>query len=320
MEALIKSGAFDSTGAMRKALMIVLEDAMHHGAKQAADRKSGQMGLFGADSAAPQPAPKIPAVEWSESEMLAHEKAVLGFYVTRHPLSMHEEMLNKYATASTADLKRFGEGSEVVLGGMISKIRTVITKNGRNAGAKMGIVTCEDLKGSVEVVVFPRDLDRFQSLLALETLVFFKGQVDRKREEPSLRVSEVIPLESADEALSALVLLRVHGAATSESTLKQVKALMAQHRGDKPVYLELYTANQLKVTLRVGQAGIRPSADFTRAAEDLLGPGNVVTVGSVRRAVPVQQQSAVSNQQSASPAEEHDDDSSVHDEEALVAG
>ncbi len=320
LEALIKSGAFDSTGAMRKALMVVLEDAMHHGAKQAADRRSGQMGLFGADSAAPEPPPRIPAVEWSESEMLAHEKAVLGFYVTRHPLSMHEDVLNKYATASTADLKRLRDGSEVVLGGMISKMRTVITKNGRNAGSKMGIITCEDLKGSIEVVVFPRDLERFQPLLALETLVFFKGQVDRKREEPSLRVSEVVPLDRADELLSALVILRVHGAAARESTLKQVQALTARHRGDKPVYVELWTANQLKVTIRVGQAGVRPSPDFKAAVEELIGPGNVITVGSVRRAMAVQPPSVASVEPSAPLVEEHDEDFSVHDEEALVAG
>ena len=254
--------------------------------------------------------PRLPSVEWTEAEMLAHEKAVLGFYVTRHPLSMHEETLAKYATASTADLKRFGEGAEVVLGGMISQIRTVITKNGRNAGAKMGIITCEDLKGSVEVVVFPRDLDRFQPLLALETLVFFRGQVDRKREDPSLRVSEVIPLESADEHLSALVIFRVQGEFANEKTLRQLRELMTSHRGDKPAYLELWTGNvpsqegaerscerqrapngertagRLKVTVRVGQVGVKPTSQFRRAVEDVLGPGGMITVGSVRRPGP----------------------------------
>src|SRR5690606_9111426 len=152
LEALIKSGAFDSTGAMRKSLMLVLDDALAHGAKQAADRRAGQLGLFGGETAAAQPAPKIPSLEWSVAEMLAHEKSVLGFYVTKHPLSMHEETLNQYANVGTTDLRRFPDGADVILGGMISKFRTVLTKNGKNPGQKMGIVQVEDLKGSIEVV------------------------------------------------------------------------------------------------------------------------------------------------------------------------
>ncbi len=346
LEALIKCGAFDSTGAMRKALMVVLDDAIAFGSQASADRRAGQMSLFGGpapDTRDPSrereravnstsSEPRIPALEWSEAEMLAHEKATLGFYVTRHPLSAHEATLQKYATAGTTDLKRYDDGAEVTLGGMVSKIRTVITKNGKNAGAKMGIVTCEDLRGQVEVVLFPKTLDRYQAELSLESLVFFKGQVDRRREEPSLRVNEVIPLERADEMLSSMVLIRIQAGANAESTLKEIRETIAKHPGDRPVYLELWTSRQLKVTIRTNnRSSVKPTPEFLAAIESIVGPNNITTLGPLRRPAPTQQRSVVppgqspwaehgSDQQSALYPEESDEDLRAPDVEAVVAG
>lgn len=297
LEALVKAGAFDSTGAMRGALIRILDDAIKYGQSVAEDRRSGQMSLFGGSDSLPPPrqAPRISDEQWNEAEMLAHEKAVLGFYVTKHPLSSHEHTLQKYATATTADLKRYSDGTDVTLGGMISKIRTVITKNGRNAGSKMGIVTLEDLRGSVEVVLFPRDLERYQAQLKLETIAFFRGQVDRRREEPSLRVSEVIPLEQADEVLSTAVVLRINcnGARSAsegqggniDATLKQIREVVKQFNGPKPLYLELWTEGKLRVTIRASErCGVRPNEDFRKAIEALLGENTVTIAGLLRRA------------------------------------
>ncbi len=217
IEALIKSGAFDSTGAMRKALTEVLDDAIRHGAQTAADRRAGQMSLFGTEAeASAMVTPKIPASEWSEAEMLAHEKATLGFYVTQHPLAAHEAVLAKYATADTGQLRQCSEGQDVIVGGIISKIRSMTTKKGRKAGQKMAVVTLEDLRGQVEVLLFSEELARCQSDLALESVVFVRGRVDRRREEPSLRVSEVVPIDRADERLCMTVLIRIDCASMAE--------------------------------------------------------------------------------------------------------
>jgi len=285
LEALIKCGAFDSTGAMRKALMLVLDDAIAQGASLAADRRSGQMSLFGGPGIE-KIEPKMPNAQWNEAEMLAHEKAVLGFYVTRHPLSAHEETLRKYASARTVDLVRFTEGSEVTVGGMISKIRTVPIKNGTSAGKKMGIVTLEDLHGQIEVILFPKELEKFQSQLALETVVFFKGQVDRRRQEPSLRVNDLIPLEAADERLSSMVLLRL-GDDTPEETLKTLQQTIRRFRGDKPVFLELWTKERVKVTVRANpDYYVRPTPEFRQAVSQLLGSERLAILSAIRQTNP----------------------------------
>jgi DNA polymerase-3 subunit alpha len=289
IEALIKCGSFDSTGAMRKALVTILDDAVAHGANAAADRMAGQMSLFCGEGGDAQDEPKIPDLEWSESEMLAHEKSTLGFFVTRHPLTSHEQTLNKYATAATVDLSNYSDGDDVILGGLISKVRTVYTKSGRNAGKKMGIVTLEDLQGQIEAVVFPRDLEKYQGMLELDSVAFFKGQVDRRREEPSLRVSEVIPLDLADEQLASMVLIRMNCIGADRPMLERIKEVLDQYDGDRPVYLELNTEKNLKVTMKVnGRPGVRPCEEFQRAMEDIVGEGNVTALSGRRRRAPQQ--------------------------------
>jgi len=118
--------------------------------------------------------------------------------------------------------------------------------------------------------------------LALESLVFFKGKVDRRREEPSLRVSEIVALEQADELLSSMVVIRVPCLGSSETTLQKLRELLKTYAGDRPVYLELWTANQLKVTIRT-RSVIRPTPDFCNAVAELLGPENVNLLGPMRR-------------------------------------
>ncbi|HSW46344.1 MAG TPA: DNA polymerase III subunit alpha [Phycisphaerae bacterium] len=284
IEALIKCGAFDSTGAMRKALIVVVDGAISHGSRQAEDRRTGQMSLFGGPAAGSHE-PKLPAVEWSESEMLAHEKATLGFYVTKHPLTSHEQTLRKYATVLTADLRRYSDGSEVVLGGMISRMRTqVINKEGRNQGKRMAFVTIEDLNGQVEAVLFPDGLEKFQSMLVPESVVFVRGRVDRRRQEPSVRIDEVIPLEDADARLSDKVRVRLNSATCNPELLQEIARLAKQHRGDRPLFLRITTGNHV-VIIR-SQIGVRPCAELFEALDELLGPGQAEALPAARAQAP----------------------------------
>jgi DNA polymerase-3 subunit alpha len=170
---------------------------------------------------------------------------------------------------------------------MISKMRTVVTKTGRSAGRRMGIVTLEDLQGQVEVILFPNDLERYQPLLVPESVAFFRGQVDRRRQEPSVRVSDVIPLEEADERLSAMVLVRLDSLITPEC-LREVAELARRYRGDRPLYLEVLTRDGMKVTIRGGQnMSVRPTGEFLQAMEELVGPERVEALPPLRvRAAP----------------------------------
>ncbi|HKQ49004.1 MAG TPA: DNA polymerase III subunit alpha [Phycisphaerae bacterium] len=293
LDALIKAGAFDSTGAMRKALIAVLDRAMQLGAETQRDRLSGQMNMFGSFDAGPAPSrPKVLSTdEWSEAEMLAHEKSVLGFYVTKHPLSNHEQTLRRYATADCASLVDLDDGVDIVIGGMISRMRTMVTKSGRNAGSKLGILMVEDLTGSIEAVVYSEELEKHRDLIGPDRLVFLRGRVDRRREEPSLKVSEVIALEDGPSQLAEAVILKVATSGLEPAALANVREVCRSHRGDRNLFLRVNSPGQMTTVVRCGQdLCVRPDAAFVAAIESVLGAGAVDIVGR-RRVVPSRSQS-----------------------------
>lgn len=284
IDALINCGAFDNTGAMRRALSEALDAAVEHGTKLQADKRSGQLGLFGGDvDGAPVHQPPLPNVQWSEAEMLKREKAALGFYVTRHPLAGASEFIEACATANTSALKNLGDGTRVVLGGMVTSMVIRLTKKKE----KMGIVAFEDLAGSVEAIVFPKQLSKFQSMLTPDSIVFLKGEVDRQREEPSLRVTDVIPLAEAGRVFCSEVLLSVGGDFANESVLQQLKPIVTAHHGDKPLFLKLPTDGGLTAVLRCDP---RFSVDFTERFADevsaLIGAENVTALATGNRRIP----------------------------------
>ncbi len=282
LEALIKAGALDSTGAMRRSLAAALDAAIRMGAEAQRDRLSGQMSMFGeAESCAP---PALGVEEWTESEMLAHEKSVLGFYVTSHPLSNHAAVLRKFATADCADLPGFNDGAELVIGGMISRMRTVATKTGRNAGSKLAVLTVEDLTGSIEAVVYSEELERFRDLLGPDRLVFLRGRVDRRREDPSLRVSEAIGLEQGAARLAEAVILNVNTVGLSPTVLERVREVCRSHAGDRPLFIRLRTPDQMTTVVRCDSSlGVRPDDAYRTAIEAILGPDSLDIVGQRRR-------------------------------------
>jgi len=284
LEALINCGTFDTTGAMRKALNLVLDAAIDYGQKAQRDKRSGQLGLFADVVAADLPEPVLPTDEWTEAEMLAKEKAALGFYVTRHPLAAMADLIKACSTCTTVELSAVPDGTPVVIGGMVSTLRTVATRNNK----RMGIVTLEDLKGFVEAVVFPDALAQFRPLLTPDSIVFLKGDVDRRREEPSIRISEVIPAVQAAHKLCDQVWLTVPNGSASDETLVGLKKLCREHPGEKEVFLRFTTADGLSATVRCPRNfGVDASEAFAERALEMLGPAAVQLLSRSRRPIPL---------------------------------
>ena len=296
MEALIKAGAFDGTGAMRKALVNSIDQAIQIGQSAQRDRKSGQMDMFGNFAAAgPPPRPKISADEWSDSEMLAHEKSVLGMYITKHPLTDYADLVKAFSSTNTGALRsaggsgngggggRWGESSvEVMLGGLITKTRTVPIRQGRNAGKKLLIAVIEDFNGSMEATVFPDQLEEATALLKPDAVVFLEGSVDRRREEPSLRVNRIIPVEQACELLAQNVVVELHTGGGPNERLTQVHDICKQHRGACQLILKVCSNDGWEVTLKPkvrGASRVTPNRDLLKGLEEILGEDSVYCTG-----------------------------------------
>jgi len=280
VECLIKCGAFESTGARISQLAAVVDRALTTGAQAQDDRRKGQMNFFGefqADAAAEaeEPLPDIP--EWPESRLSECERESLGFYVRHHPLAQHEKVLRHFAPTTTADLDQSPQDADVTLGGLIKSVRTIVTKSGRSAGSRMAIFDLEDLAGTISCVVFPRDYQELQDLIRPDQIVFVRGQVDHQREEPQVKVSEVLDLAEGQRRLTKAVVIRLNGGGFDEALLAALRNVLVAHPGPLPVFLELARAGHGKVLIRAGDA-LRVSMDAAcqRDLAELLGDDHAI--------------------------------------------
>lgn len=279
LEAMIKAGAFDNLGGSRAQMMAGLEKATQSGASVQADAQMGQMNFFGAGGfgeveTAAQSLPDVPA--WPEMQMLTYEKEVLGFYVTSNPLSRYAAVIDAYSSLHTNQLSAKHEGREVVLGGMIKKIRNIVTKNGRNAGAKMAVFEMEDLQGKCEVVLFPKTLEQFGHLMEIDKVIFVRGKVDCKRETPNLLCEELYAIEDVTDKLAARVWIRLAGLDITEEKIHKLAALCRSHRGKSPVQLSVQTTGGWRIAAVADKTfSVRADLDFCRKIEAVVGRGNV---------------------------------------------
>ena len=222
--------------------------------------------------------PNVPP--WPEMQMLKYEKDVLGFYVTKNPLSTHAEMLDAYSDVNTYKLGNKSQDSEVVIGGMAKKPRYIITKNGRNAGAKMAVFVLEDLHGTCEVVLFPKCLEKFADILEEDKVLFVKGKVDCKRETPNILCDELIQIEDVCDKLATKVRIYLRHGDVSEKSIKRISDICTAHRGKSPLQVS-YTSKKGHKILAIADTklNVRADMDFHKKMQAIVGTGKVRYIG-----------------------------------------
>jgi len=278
LEALIKAGAFDRLGGNRAQMMAGLEKAMEYGAGLQTDKQNRQMSFFtqmAGETDYSQDHHHLPNVApWPEPQMSAYEKQVLGFYVTSNPLSHHAETINLYSTSNSSQLDQTTQGRQIVIGGIIAKIRYNLTKTGRNAGSKMAVFTLEDLQGQAEVVMFPDVLNRYSDVLVQDTVVFVKGKLDFRRERPNILAVELIKLEEVRQKLAAKVRIRLDAKDVTKEKVAMIKSICQHHRGRSPVYVAVRTDKGRVYAAADKELSVNPDLDFCRKIRQLVGEEN----------------------------------------------
>jgi DNA polymerase-3 subunit alpha len=284
VEQLIRCGAFDSTGGHRAQVMEALEEAMRVAGVKQADRRSGQLSMF--DSAGSTNGkttlPETPP--WPQESLLVFEREVLGCYVTSNPLLRYEEILKTLSTATVDRMADFEDGAEVTMGGMITGLRAMITKTGKNAGQKFVMFKFADLTGSTEAVCFASDFEKNREYLLNDAIVFCAGRIGFREENVSLRVSLVTPMEKAREMLAGSVRLSVSSAGLEEDLIHQVQVVMKDHPGPCPVFFEVEVPGGRKVLVKTANEHfVSPSERFFADIEGVLGTGHVRLAGKPTR-------------------------------------
>jgi DNA polymerase-3 subunit alpha len=272
IEALVKCGAFGSTGATRKGMLEVLEQAQAAGQKSQQDALIGQGSIFdlgasepaGSEAAAAFAAPShppIPSEEFDQAELLAVEKESIGLFVSAHPLKAVREAMRAKVDCSLAQLADRRDGEWVTVGGIITQGKKIRTKKGDH----MMFATLDDLEGNVEMLVFGKALAAYEEALALDSVVLVRGRVDHKdAAKTCLVVQEASRFEPSEEEVAAAreraqtvtvgpppVRLRLDATALPAGVLDELKALIASFPGESDVVLDMRTSTGPR-TLRLG--------------------------------------------------------------------
>ena len=271
LEALIKSGACDCLGQNRATLYSQIERTLARAASVIADRQSGQSSLFGAfeDRSSSRLESVATLPEWSEHEMLAHEKELLGFYVTGHPLTPFVPILEKYSLHNTAALAQLQSRSVTRIGGMIAAVQNGISKK---SGKPYSMVTLEDLEGSVQILCMNENYEKHRELLVQSKAILVIGEVNTGDDKPKIFPQEIMPLEDAPRRFTKQVHLRLHIAHLNPEKLQSIHELVAVYPGKCPLYLCFKQPTGEIVFIETHEKFfVAPSRELQEAADKLLG-------------------------------------------------
>jgi len=290
IESLVKAGAFDSLGHPRMGLCRVFEEIVDRTLLRRREEELGISTLFSllGDGSSGQPdggfdssRVPIPDVEFHKSERLAFEKEMLGQYVSDHPLLGLEaalrrvadrsvrEVLDAVATAGfVPDGGAVGLGA-VTTGGVVTGLSTRYTKR----GDRMATFTLEDLDAAVEVMVFPKTMTEYGGLLQEDAVVVVRGRLDTREEQPKLVAMEITrhDLAPVDPSAPVEVTLPIHR--LTDSMVRQLKELVADHPGPCPVHLKVGE----KVLRLPSQFNVESRGGIIGALKELFGTGAVAT-------------------------------------------
>ena len=280
IENFIKAGALDSLGGTRKQFMSVYVQIMDHVQRDKKNNMAGQMSLFDIVGEEEKDSfdVKLPNVgEYSKEMMLGFEKEVLGVYVSGHPLQEYEATWRKRISATTADFAldeetntvRIKDGETVVVGGMIAEKTIKYTKNDK----VMAFLTIEDLVGTVEVVVFPRDYEKNAALLTEDAKVFVRGRASVEEDKDGKVICEKIM--AFDKPTKKLWIQFPTMEAYKESEQKLFDTI-AQSEGDDSVAIYIQNPKAMRELSR--NHNVKADEALIHALQELFGEQNVRAV------------------------------------------
>jgi DNA polymerase-3 subunit alpha len=266
-ESLIKSGAVDSLGA-RESMLASVDDAINALQRATRVRESGQHGLFGT-AAAPAPVAfeMREAEPWSEEERLASEYAMLGFYVSGHPLAKYASRLQELKTVSLAEIEGQRNGKEVAVAALIVGVRPMRSRK----GARWAIYTLQDMTGVQELLAFPESFAKLENILKPGTPLLLKARVQIEEAGTRLSLQEARRLDDIAERKAVPEFrVRLETESLSESTLDRLEELFAGSPGPSPVLFHLHSPDGSMAVLQAQQR-VTVNAELIESVRQICG-------------------------------------------------
>ncbi len=290
IESLVKAGALDSFG-RRAQLLAAVDKMMERAQKTQRDLEAGQAGLFGIFNAPVEGAkhddlPNVPDME--ESQRLAAEKEVLGFFVSGHPLDKYAEKLRNLPGVvdieTALEMKpppsngRRGQApeNEIAIAGVMLGLKVAKSKRSGELYAQAAL---EDASGKIDLICFPKDYERLAESMRIEAPVLIRGQLRAEEEAaPKLCVSAIQALEDVKVRLPMNVRIRIQLDRVSETTLEDLRDLVVSAPGPGRLMLNVEQMGQYCVVMEPEQLRVAADRAFIDKAELLLGRGMVQAV------------------------------------------
>ena len=279
IESLVDAGACDSLGGHRAQLVAALDHAFSEAQVRQQERTSGQHGLFGEATPVPRPSSPLPEVApWTEHERLTREKAVLGFFISGHPLAKYRAEVELFGTRTTATLGAWTDQKITV-----AAVMTVVKRQtSKKTGAEYARLTLEDFHGTAEALVFPEAWAKLNGVIKPDGALLLTGGYsarDRGEEQAPFIVEGARPLEDLKPSGAIGIALRwTVGTRPDPETTRAIAALCAAHPGPTPVLVEWAgEGNGEAPTARLRSRSLRVDAadDLMAALKDLLGADRV---------------------------------------------
>ncbi len=276
IEALICSGAFDSLKLKRSVLFDVYEKVIEDAVQNSRSVMPGQMDLFGMmEDTVPQNTDNFAdREEFSQREILNMEKEYIGIYVSGHPLDRYREAVEAQATITVLEIQeneggRLCSGTKVQIAGMLTRLRQKLTKK----GDLMVYAELEDLTGSIELLVFPSMVTKFEHLLRSETMVVVSGGLDVTEDAPAkLRVEQMTALDTERKA-SKKKKLYLKLLSERDARIQDVKMILNGTNGEIPVYI--YYEDSKKTVVTPPHMWVSGAKSHQAELIDLLSEENV---------------------------------------------
>jgi DNA polymerase-3 subunit alpha len=293
LESLIKAGAFDSMGHSRRGLMATYLEALDSISETKRAEAIGQFDLFGGGNENQVATIDLdyPVDEWDKRTLLAHEREMLGLYVSDHPLLGVESLLaslsDKPISSISGDDGHSGpsgnsghsgnsgnsnHGEEILtIAGLITGIQRKVTRQ----GASWAIITLEDLTGAIDVMAFSNTYNQYATMMGEDVIVLVKGRVDRREEVPKFILMEMSLPDLHQERKGPLV-ITLPLARCTPPVVERMKEVLRSHPGTTDVHLRLESATEN--TLLTIDEGLKVSATASLSADlkALLGPNCLI--------------------------------------------
>ena len=267
VENLIRCGAFDSLGARRTQLLAVLEKCIDVAAAKQHDSMGGQLGLF--DDAAMNEAeeillPDIP--EAQQSDLLAWEKEITGFYITGHPLDKYKDIMFNLPRVEQLLTGEVPDGKIVRIAGMVTSAKRIATKKGDT----MCFLSLEDyFNNPIEVVVFPRIFYQFVNQLAVDMPLVIQGKVNQTADGTKLLADVVWELKDYKPEYY----ITIHAEKNTTENMEKLRKIFADYHGEHAVFLHLIDSGKLTKTDAAYWLNMSPAVK--PAIEEIFGVGSV---------------------------------------------